>query len=95
MTKQFVLVSADVDCEWKGLNPVYRVYVDDELFVERTWNWTEHYLHEILQIEADPGEYSLRWELVPPHLAQLVVQNLKVEHGPGKIVTGYTLRIRP
>lgn len=93
MTKHFVRVLADVNCEWEGLNPVYRVYVNDELFAERTWWWTTEYLEEILPIEAEPGEYQLRWELVPPHLAQLTVQNIRVDLGPGTMVDNSTLRI--
>ena len=85
MTKHFVRVLADVDCEWEGLNPIYRVFVGEELFTERTWAWTNEYLEEMLQIEAVPGEYSLRWELVPPHLAQLTVKNVRVDHGPATI----------
>ena len=85
MNKHFVRVLADVDCEWEGLNPIYRVYVNDELFAERTWLWPTEYLKEILQIEAEPGEYKLRWELVPPHLAQLRIQNIRVDFGPGTV----------
>ena len=85
MTKQFVQVLADVDCEWEGLAPVYRLYVDDELFAERTWRWTDCYLEEMIQIEAEPGEYPIRFELVPPHLAQLQVTNIRVGHGPGTV----------
>lgn len=86
MTKKFVRVLADVDCDWEGLCPVYRVFVNHELFAERTWIWTNEYLQEMLQIEADPGDYDLRWELVPPHLAKLSVKNLRVDFGPGTIV---------
>ena len=47
MSKKFVRVLADVDCEWEGLMPSYRVYVNDELFAERTWRWTDSYLEEM------------------------------------------------
>jgi hypothetical protein len=93
MDKKFVSVLADVDCRWEGLNPVYRLYVNDELFTERTWLWTNEYLEEFIQIEAEPGEYQLRWELVPPHLAKLTVKNIRVDVGPGEIVNDKTLRI--
>ena len=66
MEKKFVRVLADVNCEWEGLSPIYRVYVNDELFAERIWTWTDQYLEENLQIEAPVGDYLLRWELVPP-----------------------------
>jgi deoxyhypusine synthase len=93
MNKHFVRVLADINCEWEGLNPIYRVYVNDELFIERTWVWTTEYLEEMLQIEAVSGDYKLCWELVPPHLAQLTATNVRVDHGPGQIVDHNTLRI--
>ena len=85
MTKKFVRVQADVHCEWEGLAPIYRVYVNDELFTERTWRWTDMYLEENLEIEAEPGEYRMRFELVPPHLANLQVKNIRVGHGPATV----------
>ena len=93
MNKKFVRVLADVDCSWEGLAPTYRLYVNNELFTERTWIWHNEYLEEMIQIEAEPGEYSIRYELVPPHLAQLSVANMRVDYGPGEI-TGSILRIR-
>ena len=93
MEKHFVRVLADVDCEWEGLNPIYRVYVNDEMFAERTWRWTDNFLQEILPILGEPGEYHLRWELVPPHLAQLKVDNVRVDYGPGQMLDDRTVRI--
>jgi len=94
MTQKFVQVLADVDCEWEGLMPTYRVYVNDELFAERTWRWTDARLEEMLQIQANPGNYHLRWELVPPCLAQLTVTNVRVIEGPGNIKNNCLLRIQ-
>jgi hypothetical protein len=88
MTKQFVRLLCDVDCEWEGLQPIYRAYVNDELFAERTWLWTDKYLEELFQIEAEPGEYRIRYELVPPHLARLTVKNMRVDLGPGTVENG-------
>jgi hypothetical protein len=85
MDKKFVQVLADVDCEWEGLAPIYRLYLNDELFAERTWRWTDARLEEMMQINAEPGEYTIRFELVPPHLAQLHVTNIRVECGPGTV----------
>ena len=80
---------------WEGLPPIYSVYVNDELFAERTWIWADSavYLEELLQIEAEPGEYQVRYELVPPNLAQLAVKNMRVEHGPGQVDQLGQLRI--
>jgi hypothetical protein len=93
MDKKFVRVLCDVHCEWEGLPPVYRVYVNDELFTERTWIWNDVYLEEMLQINAESGKYQIRHELVPPHLARLTVENMRVDFGPGNIKGENLLRI--
>jgi hypothetical protein len=49
-------------------------------------------LEEMLQIDASPGTYQLSYQLVPPHLAQLRVENIRVEHGPAS-VKGTKIRI--
>jgi hypothetical protein len=93
MTEKFVQVLADVECQWEGLNPIYRLYVNDELFAERTWRWTDCYLEEIVPIFAQPGEYTLRWELVPPHLAELTVKNLRIDRGDATVERNNRIRI--
>jgi hypothetical protein len=93
MNKKFVRVLCDVHCDWEGLAPVYRVYVNDELFAERTWTWNNVYLEELLQIEAEPGKYHIRHELVPPHLATLKIENMRVELGNAHVVKNHILRI--
>ena len=95
MSKQYIRLLSDVYCKWEGLPPSYRVYVNDELFAERTWIWEDSaiYLEELLQIEAEPGEYQIRYELVPPNLAQLEVKNMRIEHGPGQVDKPGHLRI--
>lgn len=86
MSRKYVRILCDVDCDWEGLPPNYRVYVNDELFTERTWIWTNEYLEEAIQIEAEPGEYDISYELVPPHLATIKVSNMRVDEGPGHII---------
>ena len=93
MSRQFVRVLCDVHCDWEGLSPVYRLYVNDELFTERTWTWNKEYLEEMIQIEAEPGDYTISYELVPPHLANLTIKNMRVDYGPASFVTENTMRI--
>ena len=83
--KQFVRVLCDVDCDWSDTPPIYRVYVDDELFAERTWIWNDEYLEEMLQIEAEPGEYNISYQLVNSSEATIRVTDMRVDFGPGKI----------
>jgi len=93
MTRHFVRVLFDVHCEWEGQAPDYRVFVNDELFTERTFNFTDAYLEEMLQIEAQPGNYKIRCEIVPPAFAHMRVENMRVDFGPAAI-KGNTLRIK-
>ena len=87
MTRRSVIVRADVDIRWKKHPPNYRIYVDNELFSERTWIWHEQYLEEIIPIYAPPGEYTLRWEIVPTFNGQITVTNPRVEHCEGAYIT--------
>ena len=95
MTRQYVRVVCNVACKWEGLPPIYCVYVNDELFTERTWIWEDSdiYLREEIQIEAEPGDYNIRYELVPPNLAELSVTRPVVEHGSAVITEDGLLRI--
>jgi len=81
MIRQSVAVLADVSVAWQGDPPNYRVYVGDEMFTERTWIWQEQYLEELLVVNAPPGKYNLRWELVPPAQGIIEVKNIRIEHG--------------
>ena len=81
MNRQSVVVRADVSVEWQGDPPNYRVYVGDEMFTERTWIWGEQYLEEMLVVNAPPGKYNLRWELVPPAQGTIEVTNIRIDHG--------------
>ena len=81
MNRQSVVVRADVTVAWQGDPPNYRVYVGNEMFTERTWIWQEQYLEEMLVVNAPPGKYNLRWELVPPAQGTIEVKNVRIEHG--------------
>jgi len=81
MNRQSVVVRADVSLEWQGNPPNYRIYVGNEMFTERTWIWQEQYLEERLVVNAPPGKYNLRWELVPPAQGTIEVKNVRIEHG--------------
>ena len=94
MTQQFVRVLADVHCDCAvDQRPIYRLYVNDELFTERTWIWENVYLEEVIPILAEPGDYVVRYELVPGTTAGLNIQNLRVAEGTATIQDS-TVRIR-
>jgi len=94
MSREYVRVVCNLTCKWEGLPPIYRVYVNDELFTERSWQWNEDfYLKEDIQIEAEPGDYAIRYELVPPNLANLSVGLPVVKNGNAEIIGDGILRI--
>ena len=85
MQTEFAIVKCDVYCKWTGPYPRYRCYVNDELFSERTWIWQDVYLEESLQIQAAPGKYAVRVELLDTEHARIKVRNVRVDTGPAVI----------
>ena len=94
MATRSVQVLCDVHCSWDQEQPRYRVYVNDELFTERTWIWREAYLEEALTIEAAPGQYQIRVDLIDPSgTAKLKVKNPRVVLGLAQIDRNLRLEI--
>jgi len=79
--KKDVSVTADVYCRWSGPPPIYRLYVNDELFTERTYIWQGGYLSECFYVTAEPGDYRLRYETITQGTASISVKNLRVSYG--------------
>lgn len=79
-----VIVTCDVHVTYSGNHPVYRLYVGDELFTERTWIWTENFLREQIVLEAPYGVYPIHYELLPHPDAQLEIKNPKIVSGSAK-----------
>jgi hypothetical protein len=93
MQTEFVIAKCDIHCEWTGPYPKYRCYVNDELFSERTWIWQDVYLEESLQIQAPPGRYAVRVELVDSKHASIKIKNLRVSTGPALIANDGSIEI--
>lgn len=94
MKTTFIKVSFELDCIWEGLAPTYRIYVENELFAERTWNWTDKKLVEILQIKAPEGNYQVSVVPVGPHLAQFTMSNHQIVVGENVRWKNNTLLVR-
>lgn len=71
----------DVHCEWSGDPPRYRLFVNNELFTERTWIWKDFYLEEAIAIEAPPGDYQLEYRLLGNETATIKIKNARVDSG--------------
>lgn len=91
MELQSVQFEYEVHCEWTGTPPVYRLYVNDELFTERTYIWINKYLKESVSIKVLPGDYVVRYELHGN--GTLTAKNPKVTIGTAEFVDDNILRI--
>jgi hypothetical protein len=80
-----IKVLCDVYCKWSKEPPVYRLFVNEELFTERTWIWQNAYLEEELIVRAAPGQYPIEYQLITSSGAGLKVRNIRVVHGPARI----------
>lgn len=87
MQTKSVQVHCDVYCKWDGNDTRYRLYVNDELFTERSWIWNgkEYYLEEVIAIEAPPGRYEIKYELLEPTHSKLGIKNMRVTSGTATI----------
>ena len=79
MQTYFVRVECDVTAKVLAQPLRYRAYINNELFAERTWIWTDSYLVENFQIQAAPGVYPIRFETVDTDHGCITVQNYKTD----------------
>jgi hypothetical protein len=93
--RNFIKALFDLHCEWYDQAPSYRIYVNDELFAERTFVWKNEYLTEMLQITAPAGTYSVQIKPIEKNLGTFTVRNLRVEVGNGRWTNPTTLEILP
>lgn len=72
----------DVSCSWTETPPRYRVFVNNELFAERTFIWNgDYYLEEALTIQGAPGEYIISCENVDPEHGEFKFKNMRLVEG--------------
>lgn len=93
MEPVFVKACFNLDCDWEGLPPVYRIYVNDDIFTERSFIWSDCFVEENLQILAPPGRYSVRVEPVGPQISKFTTDGHRIDYGPGKWIDPGTLEI--
>lgn len=57
-------MSVDVHAHWSEVAPVYRIYVDSDMLVERTFGWPSYQAHirEHFVCELGNGAHNLRIE---------------------------------
>ena len=82
----------DLHCKWERSPPIYRLYVNDELFSERNYIWQAgEYLRENLVLNAPSGNYKVRIET--PSDFNFKLRNLRCTHGNAQIIDNETFKI--
>ena len=94
MRNQFVKLNLDLHCDWKRVPPTYRLYVNHEMFTERTYIWSNtQYLQEILQLSAPAGKYTIRIDNLGDPDCVFKIRGLKVETGSARVIDSKTFEI--
>jgi len=89
MTK-FIILRFDLHFDWDTKPPIYRVYINDEMFTERTYRAkkTECY-KELLQLKAPIGVYRLDVKSNDTY----TLSNSYIETGDGKMINSREFEI--
>jgi len=96
MEPKFVKVRFEVRCKWEAFPPQYRIYLNDELFTERTFKYNDNtYIKEMLQVKAVPGVYEFCLERLEPSIGEFTVSNPHIELGDAKMIDNYKFEILP
>lgn len=94
MRNKFVKFSFDLFCDWKRQPPTYRIYVNNELFTERSYIWGgTQYLQEVLQLSAPPGKYSIRIDNLGDPECQFKIRNLNIDSGTARVIDSKTIEV--
>ncbi len=94
MRNKFVKINFDLHCDWKRVPPNYRVYVNHELFAERTYIWGgTQYIKEMLQLNAPPGKYTVRVDNLGDPDCVFKLRGMTVETGSAQVLDSKTFEI--
>jgi hypothetical protein len=71
-------------CDWQGVPPVYRLYIDNELVTERTYRFknTELTIEECIPLNIPAGPHYMHVVNVYPERGTFKVTDFKVNEKP-------------
>lgn len=79
-------------CTWTGFPPEYRLYVNGELFSDRTYDIESHeYMEENILVDGDAGIYVVAIE--SKHLDAFEILPLCVAGGPARALSNNSFEI--
>jgi hypothetical protein len=76
-------LEVDVHAHWSGDPPVYRIYVNHEMLIERTFGWPSYqmYLTEHISCDLDTGVHTLTLENLDT-ASRFELDNFKINTQP-------------
>ena len=87
-----VCMQIDLHCKWQVNPPMYRLYVNDELFTERNFIWqADEFVTENLIIKAPAGEYTVKVET--PSDFNFRLRNLRCTFGDAQVINNEVFRL--
>lgn len=93
--RKFATVTLDIYCVWLNEAPNYRLYVNEELFADRTFRWDKNkYLQENIEIHGIPGLYTITIEHDEKHVVDFNACNLQIKRGKARRISDREFEIR-
>ena len=87
------MVSVDIFCNWTGDPQSYRVYVDNDLLTERTYQWdnSENFITEFIVLNVEPGLHKFKVEPVNQSFDGFSYRNFHIDGVLSPTDAGYFL----
>jgi hypothetical protein len=79
------LLNLDLYCLDPSIQPSYRLYLDEDLLVERNYIWDNatHFLRERCELRLEPGEHKIAIQAQNPEI--FVIKNVTLNSKPLEI----------
>ena len=76
------VIEVDVFCNWQSEPQAYRLYINSDLYTERTYIWRNphNWVREILVAELSEGEHYIRIEPVDANFKGFKLANFAINN---------------
>lgn len=79
---QDLRIEIDIFCDWQTEHEAYRLYLDDDLYTERTYIWRNphQWVREILVAELGPGIHTIKIQPVNSEFQGFKLANFAIDN---------------
>ena len=79
---QDLRIEIDILCDWQTEPEAYRLYIDDDLYTERTYIWRNphQWVREILVAELAPGKHTIKIQPVNSEFQGFKLSNFAIDN---------------